>query len=65
MDDQRLEYLGHRFAGRGMGTLLRISFEHYLTAPERYDAEYARLMRGDCGYNVSNGRQRLVAVGGN
>lgn len=37
MTDERLNYLAHRFVVKMMQWRLKITFEDYLTGPERYD----------------------------
>ena len=37
MTDERLDYLAHRFVVNMMQQRLKITFEDYLTGPERYD----------------------------
>lgn len=35
--DERLERLAERFVSKGLGRLLSITFEQYVSAPEHYD----------------------------
>jgi len=61
ISDEQLNHLADRFVGHRVRQILKITFEQYLTAPDRYDCMIAAFEHG-AGITIQHGVPRVVAV---